>query len=131
MDTPKNTGVAATGVAATEAATRLATEAGIDLANVPGTGAEGQITKPDVEAAIRARTEEAGARTEAQTEAARFLAETDFRITRGVVLRAGGRAYARGQEAQLKNYLAKRPADDARATLRRLAERKQIEKPEN
>lgn len=42
------------GPKATEAARKLAEENGIDLATVEGTGADGQITKGDVEARLSA-----------------------------------------------------------------------------
>lgn len=45
----------ADGPNATEAAKELATENGIDLATITGTGKDGLIIKPDVEAAIEAK----------------------------------------------------------------------------
>lgn len=41
---------------ATDAARRLADEEGVDLAEVSGSGSGGQITKPDVEAAMSTAT---------------------------------------------------------------------------
>ena len=56
-------------VKASEAAKALAEEEGLDLASIDGTGADGQVTKPDVERAIEARAAEGdGAAGEAPVE---------------------------------------------------------------
>lgn len=47
-------------VKASEAARALAEEESIDLTEVEGTGADGQVTKPDVERAIQARDADDG-----------------------------------------------------------------------
>lgn len=44
------------GVNATKAAYEYAVEEGVDLSSVTGSGLDGKITKPDVEAAVEART---------------------------------------------------------------------------
>lgn len=52
VDNPPASGSTAN---ATDAAKELAKENGIDLATITGTGKDGVITKPDVEAAIEAK----------------------------------------------------------------------------
>ena len=44
-------------VNATEAAAELADEAGLDLSSIDGSGKNGKVTKPDVEAAIKDASE--------------------------------------------------------------------------
>lgn len=46
---------AATGPSISEAAAEFAKENGVDLAEVTGTGKDGRITKPDIQAVIDAR----------------------------------------------------------------------------
>ncbi len=54
-------------IQATEAAVKLAEEAGLDLATIEGSGAEGAIIKSDVEAALKAEAEaEAEQKAEAE-----------------------------------------------------------------
>lgn len=60
-DGEKPAGGACNGPEASAAAQKLAQENGIDLATVTGTGANGAITKPDVEAAVEAAKAAGGA----------------------------------------------------------------------
>lgn len=69
--------MAETETKATEAAQRRAEEAGLDLADIEGTGAEGQVTAQDVDKAIAAAEEQAEALRRSEEEAAQAAAEQE------------------------------------------------------
>lgn len=69
--------MADTEVKATQKAVERAEAAGLDLAGIEGTGADGQVTTQDVDKAITAAEQEAAALARSEEEAAQAAAEVE------------------------------------------------------